>query len=477
MRSPANHSEALADASVARDPQTAAARLPPEARLYALQELARRSGVSKHFFRTWKMEVEASVTRVIFRDAPAKIEFLHPAEPPWPLPASEIPVARALWPDGRSAPGDDLVLPFCAEAQARNPLYRFAGQDRVICTLDLLGSFVLTLSRAEERISKAFDQHGRFPASASLAHRHGFLERPVLDEHGLAFEQVLSRLLPAWRPEPRMPRLKLTHDIDHIGMPFQLRNTLGHTWRRAPRGTLRDLAAAISSAEPAELASVLQLARISASANFRSAFYWKASPQGRYDSGYDPAHRKVQLVLASLRNAGHELGIHPGYETFGDRSKLAAEVACLRQALCAVSPGGRQHYLRWAPATWLDWEACGLCYDSSLGFADAFGFRCGTSFPFRPFSLEQNRELRLLELPLILMDCTPVKYMKLPRVEALCRIEKLVERVKRTGGVFTLLWHNSTLLDRAYDGWYEAILGLLAGMPSCELPEDPQELW
>jgi len=67
--------------------------------------------------------------------------------------------------------------------------------------------------------------------------------------------------------------------------------------------------------------------------------------------------------------------------------------------------------------------------------------------------------------------------MKLPRVQALRRIAKLVERVKRTGGVFTLLWHNSTLLDRSYDGWYEAILGLLAGMPSCELPGNPQELW
>jgi hypothetical protein len=229
--------------------------------------------------------------------------------------------------------------------------------------------------------------------------------------------------------------------------------------------------------EPAELALVRELADISSSRGLHSAFFWKASPLGPRDSGYDPAHKKVQRLIDLLRERGFELGVHPGYETFGDRTKLASEVGYLRQALRVNSPGGRQHYLRWSPDTWLDWEACGLSYDSSLGFADHFGFRAGTAFPYHPWSWRDNRELNLIEMPLILMDCTPVKYMKLNQAEGLERIKSLIQRTAQTGGVFTLLWHNTPLLDPDYNGWYEAILDLTAGAERFDVPTNAEQLW
>jgi len=178
-----------------------------------------------------------------------------------------------------------------------------------------------------------------------------------------------------------------------------------------------------------------------------------------------------------LRELGFELGVHPGYDTFRHRPRLASEVEYLQRALRLHSPGGRQHYLRWSPDTWLDWEACGLSYDSSLGFADRFGFRAGTAFPYRPWSWRDNRELNLIEVPLILMDCTPVKYMNLSRAEGLARIQTLIRRIERTGGVFTLLWHNTPLLDPDYDGWYERILDLVADVPPFHVPANAEELW
>jgi hypothetical protein len=129
------------------------------------------------------------------------------------------------------------------------------------------------------------------------------------------------------------------------------------------------------------------------------------------------------------------------------------------------------------PQTWLDWESCGLRYDSSVGFADQIGFRAGTSFPFQPWCWAENRELDLIEVPLILMDCTPVKYMRLNIHEGLERIRDLVRRVQKTGGVFTLLWHNTPLLDPDYNGWYEAILDFLAGAKACDIPLAAADLW
>src|SRR5215469_12284437 len=475
-------------AEAARAPSTilrsdAFPQITPEARIYALKELARRAGVSRDFFEKWVIQITGDHTIVSFGTYPGcKIQFQHRLEGLfYKILQGTIPVARARWfaasDDGVSGP--DLILPFCySETDSPAPLFRVTSDSTLTCCFDLSLSILLTLSRTEEVLCPLRDEHDRFPASASLASLHGFLDRPVLDELGSAFQQVLSRLLPSWRPRPRVLRYKLTHDIDDVGIPFSLHTAIGHGLkRRRPVAAARDLLTPFTSVAPADLAMVRTLAAISTSRGLHSAFYWKASPRGPHDSGYDPRHRKVQRVIDFLRNRGFELGFHPGYETFGNRCKLAAELECARRALRATSLGGRQHYLRWSPSTWLDWEVCGLSYDSTLGFADRFGFRAGTAFPYSPWSFKDNREINLIEIPLTLMDCTPVKYMKLNRTEGLQQIKTLVRRVADVGGVFSLLWHNTPLLDPDYDDWYENVLDLLEGAKSFELPADSRELW
>jgi hypothetical protein len=451
-----------------------------QARRYAVKELARRAGVSKAFFLTWHIAITHERTTIsLGHETSRRIHFPHANSILEVAPRESIPVGRAAWfrTDKTGAPA--LVLPFCAcDSDPRQPLYQVTRDGDVVCRMDLLSSFLFTLCRLEETLSRCRDEHGRFPASASLAVQRDFLERPILDEHGLAFEQIVSFFLPAWQPQPRALRFKLTHDIDDIGIPFELRTSIGHTLKRKnPAASVRDLLSSFTPAQPAELAAVLRLAAISEERNLPSAFYWKASPAGPRDSGYDPMHKKIRRVIDQLRFRGFEMGVHPGYETFGDVSKLAAEIARLRVAIAVDSPGGRQHYLRWSPQTWLDWEACGLSYDSSLGFADRFGFRAGTAFPYRPWCLSENRELNLIELPLLMMDCTPVKYMKIDPEEGLQRIKAMVERTKQTGGLFTLLWHNTPLLDPEYKGWYGSILDLFNNTQRFDLPPNVELLW
>jgi hypothetical protein len=460
-------------------------RLPeikPAARRYALRELARRAGVSKTFFDAWKVDVSPIETLVSFaQDSKARVRFCHGPEAGLVQNfASEIPVARARWPSAAAAGNQahDLILPFCSSHQSSAPLYEIASDGSFHCRLDLLASIVLTLSRAEESLRPAADEHGRFPACDSLAFREHFLERPILDEHGLAFQQVLVSLLAGWRPRESCFRMKLTHDIDDVGIPFQLRTAIAHTIKRhRPADSVRDVFAALSPEFPAELSLVRTLAKISKSRGLHSAFFWKASRRTPHDSGYVPGHPKIQRVIDELRKSNFELGVHPGYDTFLNRENLAREVESLKSALRTDSFGGRQHYLRWNPQTWLDWESSGLRYDSSLGFADQFGFRAGTAFPYRPWCWAENRELNLIELPLLLMDCTPVKYMRLDLDLGIERIHAMVKRVRETGGVFTLLWHNTPLMDPDYNGWYEAVLDLLDGAKACDLPRVAADLW
>lgn len=455
----------------------------PEARKYAVKELARRAGVSRDFFDSWEITCTADRTTISLPPAGSRrVYFEHAPEKFFTqVTSGQFPVARAGYlrkPNG-SPLAEDLILPFCESPLPPSvPLFQTQADGSFLCRMDLLSSVLLTLSRVEENICKTRDEHGRFPASASLAARHEFLERPIVDECAMAFQQVLNALIPSWRPEPPGLRAKLTHDIDNVGIPIQPRATIGHTLkRRRPASTLRDLLATVSPIKPAELELVRKLAHISVSRRLHSSFYWKGSPRTPMDEGYDPFHPKIQRVILDLKQQGFEVGVHPGYYTFASRSELASEVERLRKALGRAYLGGRQHYLRWSPQTWEDWEACGLAYDSTVGFADQIGFRAGTSIPFRPWSFAMNRELNLIEIPLLLMDCTPVKYMGLRRAEGLERIRRCIQQVERVGGVFTMLWHNVPLMDPDYDGWYEPILDMLAGSKPFVVPENADGLW
>ena len=57
--------------------------------------------------------------------------------------------------------------------------------------------FYWVLSRLEEIDSIGVDQHGRFMARHSHAFRHGYLDRPVVDEWFDVLGQVAARLWPA----------------------------------------------------------------------------------------------------------------------------------------------------------------------------------------------------------------------------------------------------------------------------------------
>jgi hypothetical protein len=246
---------------------------------------------------------------------------------------------------------------------------------------------------------------------------------------------------------------------------LRLKPAIGHLLvRRNPGAAFRNISSKFTGLRPAELESVIQIVELAGNQGLHSAVYWKASASGPFDSGYDPRAPKVQGVIADLREGDVELGIHPSYETFLNPEKLSQEVESLREALQQQELGGRQHYLRWSPATWRHWEMCGLKYDSSVGFADHVGFRAGTCFPYRPWLIDQNREANLLEIPLLVMDGTLTCYMKLGREKALSVALDCVDRCRAVGGVFTFLWHNDSLINHESMRLYMQLLEALSGV-------------
>jgi hypothetical protein len=454
----------MAQAATARLGTEQASLLSREAVQYSVKELARRAGVHAKLFRTWRVVMEKDFVNVVVDSTGSRIRFPYAhADFRQQIQAGQIHTATASWmgPSPKTyALTADFKIPFSSSASMDlGPLFRVTAASTIDCAVDLLSSLFLTLSRFEETLPVRRDRHGRFSAVSSVAWRDGFLHRPIVDEYGLAFSEALHRLLPGWEPGRPRFRVKLGHDVDEIGYPFSLRGIVGHTIRRGqPGASLRDCAAPWFGIDTNYQLLLRKVVALALRRGLKPAVYWKASAAGPHDTGYDPRHSSLRAMIARFQSYGLEMGIHPGYESFQSPEKLSAEVAILRSVLGEIRLGGRQDFLRWTPGCWEHWEACGLAYDASVGYADHVGFRAGTCHPYHPWLASQGRQAELLEIPLLAMDCTLQSYMKADADEALQHLRDCARRCRQVGGVFTLVWHHTRLPHAGYARAYRAFL-------------------
>ncbi len=345
-----------------------------------------------------------------------------------------------------------------------DPNFFQASGQQIYLGLDILGSAFFMLTRYEEVVKTDRDQHDRFPAKASLAYQEGFLDRPIINEYLEILWCCLKHLWFKLERKPRQFQLRLSHDVDN---PFELTPFSIKRWSRrmigdiiVRRNPLLAVSLAINGCRAVlnlpyqdRLDTFDWLMDQSEAIGVRSAFYFICgySPS---DPRYDVNEPAIRRLIRRILTRGHEVGLHPSYDTYLQPDKLMAEVMSLQKILAeeGVSEtqlGGRQHYLRWkAPDTWQHWEDAGLAYDTSLTFADRAGFRCGSCYEYPVFNLQTRQALRLRERPLIAMECSLLNsaYMNLSCNDATEKIKKLFKSCKIFSGELTLLWHNSDLI-------------------------------
>ena len=385
---------------------------------------------------------------------------------------TKIPLGKAI-PRGVHFPFDDPVPILFWGSNRREvdlPFVELRSRNMVVFHADIVAATFFMLSRWEEVMTLDRDEHGRFPAHASVALRQRFLGRPLVDEYAVIMGVWLDAIAPGSAPRRSRFSVRLTHDIDHVRT--SARSVAAELLRKprfqsVARG-LRHLG--VGSRDPC-VRACYELAEISERHGFVSSFYFKASARGPFDSGYNPNSKVVRRCVRELVRRGHEVGFHPGYRTLEDFEAFLDEKARLDAVLGTGARGGRQHYLRFnVGSTWSFWEAAGLSYDSTVGYPDHEGFRCGTSHPYTPFSIEEDRQYRLVEVPLIAMDTTLRGYRRLGPEQAHVPILELARRCKHVGGVFTLLWHNSSAAG-TWEAWFDTYRRVVGGLSEMVAPD------
>ncbi|MGH2997072.1 MAG: polysaccharide deacetylase family protein, partial [Gaiellaceae bacterium] len=228
-----------------------------------------------------------------------------------------------------------------------------------------------------------------------------------------------------------------------------------------------------------------QLVALEARHGARSTFFVLAGHAHREDGFAPEVYERLRpRLVAELREDGAEVGLHGSYTSAEDAGRLGAEKQALERLAGPVA-GQRYHFLRIDPhANLAPLAELGFRYDSTLGFADAPGFRAGIAHPFRPWSEELGGPLPLVEVPLPLMDTTlaETQYLGLSARAAAAHVDALLDWAAAHGGGFAVLWHTNRFDPPTAAGWdrlYERLVeGVYARggvcMPAGELAEEAE---
>jgi len=353
------------------------------------------------------------------------------------------------------------------------------GAEGVSINVDLFGTIFALLTGLEDRFIPERDGHGRVPMVASLLHRRGLTERPVVDELAEVLWAAMANQWPGLTPTRRQGSVRVTQDVDRMG--------------KFGRSSLADIALSTAAGArrggKAEAVSTLKTAigvrskgrHTDPHYNFdrfmdiveghghQAGFYFICrfnAHDGTRLGSYSLEDPFVIDLIRTIGRRGHQMGVHPGYQSHLDIAALRADAAALRSVWRAadVEPmpvGGRHHYLRWdthlSPACW---QAAGLTHDSSLGYAEDFGFRVGTSKPFPLWDHQTSQATTVDERPLIFMDAAaPGLGYQFGDDELANRLKGLRDTCTTYNGDFTILVHNE---DFSHPGAQDLLTAILS---------------
>jgi len=332
----------------------------------------------------------------------------------------------------------------------KEPIYFENGKPDYISTLFYLINCVQEYGSAE------VDELGRFRYEASLQRHFGVIDKNLAYSYMLQVCRKVKALNRFVQYEERSVFV-LSHDIDSLF--GSLKQDGAWAARHFRFDAVAKLLMNAALAKPAWF-NIDAILKIESEFEFKSAFFWLVN-RGKINAretnaDYDIGSIDVKSAVQAVSAIGFENGLHKSIssERFDDEiRKMPVPVQI-----------NRNHYLKFAlPSHYNEIEGSGIKLDSSLGFAEHYGFRNSFGLPFFPYNLKNRSVHTFLEAPLHIMDGTFRSYMKIPVQHTAERIIGFLEN-NQSGVVFSILWHNTFFTDYKYGGYlaeYKKILTYL----------------
>lgn len=313
---------------------------------------------------------------------------------------------------------------------------------------DVFGCAFSIITRLEEFLSDKKDSIGRFPEEESLLIKNNLIERCIVNEYAELLWKCLKKSGERVVRAQRMFSFIATHDIDQA-----IRwNSLGEIVKTCIADIVKRKNIHLAIANIQKGTAIIRhkkeddfntfsyLMDTAERHNLHSIFYFLCNKR---NNTFLQSKKGCEL-LNEIANRGHVIGLHPNFGTYNNCEALKKEKKMLESYSKTSVTDSRQHYLQIDSSKTAEiLEKAGIVTDSSLYFSSYPGFRSGICMPYALFSLEFDKTLSVIEVPLTFMD-TSILLKKMSKNYALQKITELFGTVQRYAGCFVLLWHNSS---------------------------------
>jgi hypothetical protein len=292
------------------------------------------------------------------------------------------------------------------------------------------------------------DEFGRYKYERSCQNRFGFIKENLVQEYidlFLASCGVRSNF-------SFKTTIFLSHDIDTLyGSLLQ-----DGLWA-LKKGRLDVIIEIIfrEMIRKPEWRNIDKILKIESAYDLVSTFFWLVNKGIGKDhiQNADYSVQKERELFNNIIQNGFTNGLHKS------SSKMSLDEELDR--LPYKTTFNRYHFLKFLPQ--YDWQLINesrIEFDSSLGFAEHYGFRNSFGMPFQPYNLQLKKPFNFVETPLNIMDGTFHKYMQIPVNRTSEMIIEFIEK-NRFNCVLSLLWHNTYFTNYKYGGFlseYQKIL-------------------
>ena len=343
----------------------------------------------------------------------------------------------------------------------------FKVSEKSIIPFDIFAASFYLLSRYEEYLPHVKDKYDRFPAKESIAYKHSFLDKPIIDIWAFKVRDLLQERFPDFEFETKKFEFISTIDVDsafsfkHKGLvrtiggftkdlfSFQFRNF----WYRF-------FVLVNMRRDPFD--NFDWLLKMQKRYKIKTIFFFLVSEYTTFDKNISVNNSKFKSLIKSIADYA-PVGLHPSYFTMRNTTKLKKEKTRLENIINTPITKSRQHYLRVDfPETYQNLVDLEVAEDYSMGYAQEIGFRASTCTPFYFYDMEYEIQTPLKLIPFAVMDVTLKDYLQYSNRKSLATILRLADEVKKVNGTFVTLMHNETFnIFGRFKGWklmYEKIV-------------------
>ncbi len=342
------------------------------------------------------------------------------------------------------------------------PAFFGTNNSEVDIPFDIFAASFFLASRYEEYLPFSTDTLGCYDVSNSLAHKNGFLDKPVIDLWAWRLAEKINQRFPQWEmPTKRFDfistvNLGQTYKYKRIGL---FRTVYGYFHDMANRDWqhVGQRTQVLFNKQDDPYDNYENIIQLSRKYGTKTLFWSLMCDYTPYDHNISYRNEHLRNTLKHLADYG-KVGISLSYGSEGDLQKQTSETERLADVLHKPVIRSRFNYQRFhLPMDYKNLNKIGIEKDFSMGYHNAVGFRAGTCTPFHFFNIYANREYNLMVYP------TPIPegiFSNHTPDEVLDIFKKIIKTVDSVGGTFVSTWKTEGFTDETYTAIYEKILAL-----------------